>query len=411
MRRAIGVVLASAALALAGCSVTSVGANPDGSPSTSAIAPTPSTTLPPTQSPTPSPKPLTKIRIISMTPYPGAERGVAQPIVVKFSRSIPRDHRAVVEQALQISETKPTGLGAWRWWAADEVHFRPATFWPAHSVVTLDTSRYNGLDLGYGYVGEGTAPAHWTIGRALVMYVNAYTDYAHVYTDGTLVRTMAVSLGKPGWESRSGIKVVQEKYRIKVMTGASIQAETNYNLKVPYAVRITASGEFVHGAPWALNRLGRWNGSHGCTNLNVPNAKWFYDNSMPGDPVVTSNTGRPMKIWNTWGDWVPTFSQWLEGSAAGAVQVGPPGPSVGMAVPAWTLGKLPPQPKPTPPPNYNTQTPTPTPTKSKTPTPKPTPTKSPTPKPTPTKTPSPKPTPTKTPTPTATPTPTVSPTA
>jgi lipoprotein-anchoring transpeptidase ErfK/SrfK len=362
-----------------------------------------------TPSATPSPTPTTKIRIISITPYPGVERGIAQPIVVKFSRSIPRDHRAVVEQALSVQETKATGMGAWRWWAADEVHFRPATFWPAHSVLTLDTTAYTGLDLGYGYVGEGEAPIHWPIGRSFVTYVDAKSDYAHVYQDGKLVRTMAVSLGKPGWESRSGVKVVQERYKIKVMTGASIMAETNYNLKVPYAVRITASGEFIHGAPWALGRLGRWNGSHGCTNLNVPNAEWFYFNSMPGDPVVTSNTGKPMKIWNTFGDWVPSFSQWLQDSAAGEVQVGPAGPSVGMKVPAWNLGILPPQPSPTPPPDYSTQTPTPTPTHKPTPTPThkptPTPTHKPTPTPTPTKTPSPtpKPTPTSTPTPTATP--------
>jgi lipoprotein-anchoring transpeptidase ErfK/SrfK len=402
MRRVAVGVLVSAALVLTGCSVNSVGANPSPTSSTPTSSASPTPTVSPTQSPTPSPTPTTKIRIISVTPYPGVERGIAQPIVVKFSRSIPRDHRAVVEQALSVQETKATGYGAWRWWAADEVHFRPATFWPAHSVLTLDTTAYTGLDLGYGYVGQGEAPIHWPIGRAFVTYVDAKSDYAHVYKDGKLVRTMAVSLGKPGWESRSGIKVVQERYRIKVMTGASIMAETNYNLKVPYAVRITASGEFIHGAPWALGRLGRWNGSHGCTNLNVPNAEWFYYNSMPGDPVVTSNTGKPMKIWNTFGDWVPSFSQWLQDSAAGEVQVGPPGPSLGMKVPVYNLGVLPPQPAPTKPPNYATQTPTPTPTHKPTKKPTPKPTVKPTVKPTPTPTKTPSPTPTKTPTPTPT---------
>ena len=60
-----------------------------------------------------------------------------------------------------------------------------------------------------------------------------------------------------------------EKYRVKTMTGASIGAEEDYTLQVPYAIRLTNSGEFIHAAPWATSRIGRWNGSHGCTNLQV----------------------------------------------------------------------------------------------------------------------------------------------
>ena len=412
MRRLGVAVVVSAALALTGCSVASVGANPTGSQSPSA-SPTPSAT--PTPTPSPTPKPTKPISIVSITPYPGLERGIAQPIIVKFSRSIPRDHRAEVERALLVQESKPTGLGAWRWWAADEVHFRPETFWPAHSTLTLDTTPFNNLNLGYGYYGVGLKPISWPIGRAFVTYVNGKTDYIHVFQDGKLVRTMATSLGKPGWETRSGIKVVQERYRVKLMTGASIQAETNYSLHVPYAVRLTATGEFIHGAPWALYRLGKFNGSHGCTNLNVPDAEWFYYNSMPGDPVITSNTGRSMELWNMFGDWAVNWTGWLTDSSAGPVQVGPAGQGAGMAVPAYTIGPLPPQPAPTKPPNYNTPTPKPTPkpavSKTPAPTHTPTPTHPPKPTPKPTHTPKPtaKPTPSHTPSPTPTSTPSPSP--
>ena len=412
MRRLGIVLLAGATLALAGCSLNTTGAAPTNAANTDTVAsPTASTSSAPTAttpaSPTPAPtKPIT---ISSITPYTGSEVGIAQPLVIKFSRSIPRDHRVQVEQALSIGETKPAGVGAWHWWAADELHFRPYRFWPAHSVVTLDTAAYNNLNLGWGYYGKGIGSVHWTIGRSLIIYVDGSTDYAHVYVDGKLARTMPVSLGKPGWESRSGIKVVQEHYITKLMTGASIGAETNYSLHAPYATRITASGEFLHGAPWAYYRLGKYNGSHGCTNLTVPDAEWIYYNAIPGDPVVTSNTGRPMEIWNTFGDWNADWTVWLAGSSAGDVQVGPAGAPVGIRIPTFTLGKLPPQPAPTTPPTYTTATPTPTATKSHTPSPKPkpTPTKthtpSPTPKPTPTHTPTPTPTKTATPTPTASP--------
>ena len=73
----------------------------------------------------------------------------------------------------------------------------------------------------------------------------------------------------------------------------------------------------MHAAPWALSRLGRWNGSHGCTNMRTEDAKWIYDVTVPGDVVVYTNTGGaavepgngPGGLWN-----IP-WSQWLAKSA------------------------------------------------------------------------------------------------
>jgi hypothetical protein len=88
----------------------------------------------------------------------------------------------------------------------------------------------------------------------------------------------------------------------------------------PWAVRITWSGEFVHGAPWAAFRIGKFNGSHGCTNLlSDPlheDAKWFYDNSFLGDPVVTTGTKRAMEVNNSiGGPFNIAWSVWLAHSA------------------------------------------------------------------------------------------------
>ena len=153
------------------------------------------------------------------------------------------------------------------------------------------------------YVGSATTTRTHTIrtARALVAKVDGITDRFTVVVDRVKVKTFLTSLGKPGFETRSGIKAVMEKYALRHMTSVAAgitNPNDQYDLQVPWAVRITPTGEFVHGAPWALARLGRYNGSHGCTNLNVPDSHWFFDNVIPGDPVVTTGTPRTMDYWN-----------------------------------------------------------------------------------------------------------------
>ena len=70
---------------------------------------------------------------------------------------------------------------------------------------------------------------------------------------------------------------------------------------VPYAMRITWSGEYVHGAPWSEWAQGKQDVSHGCTNVSLANGKWLFENSLVGDPVETTGTGRPMEPGNGWG--------------------------------------------------------------------------------------------------------------
>ena len=93
--------------------------------------------------------------------------------------------------------------------------------------------------------------------------------------------------------------ITGEKCRWTRMTSDQLGlTDEFYDLQVPYAVRITPTGEFIHGAPWAASRIGAWNGSHGCTNLNVGPAKWFLQPCETGDVTVTTSTGRRMETWN-----------------------------------------------------------------------------------------------------------------
>jgi len=91
-------------------------------------------------------------------------------------------------------------------------------------------------------------------------------------------------------------------------------------VEAPYAMRMTYSGEFVHGAPWSVSSQGNANVSHGCVGMSETNAAWWWNENEIGDVVVVKNTGRPqsndgngLTIWND--EW----HEWLDRSANGAV--------------------------------------------------------------------------------------------
>lgn len=96
---------------------------------------------------------------------------------------------------------------------------------------------------------------------------------------------------------------------------SSTRRPSAYDLDVPYAMRITSSGEFLHGAPWNPY-VGILNHSHGCTNLTLSNAHWLFNRVREGDPVITTGTGRKMEPWNGLGGvWNVPWAKWVAGSA------------------------------------------------------------------------------------------------
>jgi lipoprotein-anchoring transpeptidase ErfK/SrfK len=218
-----------------------------------------------------------------------------------------------------VTSSEPIGPAAWAWSDPRTAIFRPKEFWPGHATVTVSAAptyavlgRADDRDIRWA----GGASSTFSTGPARVITVDAQTDQATVVADGVTVRTMPVSLGMDGWETRSGTKVLMEKYEVKHMTSESIGAEDEYELDVPYAIRLTNSGEFIHAAPWATDRLGRWNGSHGCTNVSMADAKWLYHNHLYGDPVITTGTSRSMDPSNgAGGVWNVPWKTWKAGRA------------------------------------------------------------------------------------------------
>lgn len=274
----------------------------------------------PTARPAP-PVPAIAFAVV-ITPAAGSTIGIAYPIAARFTA--PVGDRATAEHHLHVYVNGRFSTGAWYWLSSTRAVFRTAGFWPGHAVIEVRMS-LAGVEVGRSatarYVGgpSTTRTVVLRTARALVARVDGIKDLFYVSVDGRLVKVFKTSLGKPGYETRSGIKSVMEKYLVRHMTSIAAgitNPRDQYDLQVPYAVRITPTGEFVHGAPWATARLGRYNGSHGCTNLSVADAKWFFYNVLPGDPVVTTGTGRAMEYWNGLGaPYNMPWAQWLAHSA------------------------------------------------------------------------------------------------
>jgi lipoprotein-anchoring transpeptidase ErfK/SrfK len=129
-----------------------------------------------------------------------------------------------------------------------------------------------------------------------------------------------ITTGKPGFVTRSGTKVIIEKFPHKRMNSETIGIDPNgpngYNIgNVQWAMRVTYSGEFLHAAPWSEAYQGHSNVSHGCTGMSTANADWLYHMTRRGDVVVTTGTSRQMTLDNGYGDWNEPFSTYAQGSA------------------------------------------------------------------------------------------------
>ena len=81
----------------------------------------------------------------------------------------------------------------------------------------------------------------------MISKVDAQTHQMRTFVNGKLVRTIPITTGKPGFTTRSGVKVIIEKFRSKRMNsetvGISADDPEAYDIDdVEYAMRVTYSG-------------------------------------------------------------------------------------------------------------------------------------------------------------------------
>jgi lipoprotein-anchoring transpeptidase ErfK/SrfK len=247
----------------------------------------------------------------SIYPLRDSKVGIGMPVVLTFD--LPVKNKKEFQKNLQVTSS-PAQPGTWRWFSDTQVRFRPAKYWKPGTKVTV-RAKLNGVKAGSDVYGQKSVATSFKVGRALVTKVNLASDVARVYRSGKLVRTIYVSGGKPGWQTRSGIKVIMAKEYNKKMTNEMIGAKEDYSLTAQYAIRITNSGEFLHSAPWNAAYFGRRNASHGCVGMSNGNAAWLYTHTLIGDPVITTGSSRRVEDGNGWSDWNLSYAQYKKGSA------------------------------------------------------------------------------------------------
>ncbi len=245
-------------------------------------------------------------------PTEGLTVGVGMPIQVRFNH--PVANQAAVTSALHVTESTPV-TGGWYWFSSTEVHFRPTVYWPANEQVAI-TANLAGVDAGNGVWGTANSLVHFTVGDARISTANVLTDQMTVTLNGQVVNTMPISAGRTQYPTMNGVHIaLYRQYDVHMVSstvGIPVNSPDGYDEHVFWDVNISDGGEFVHAAPWSTGSQGHSNVSHGCVNLSVANATWFFNFSRVGDVVSVVGSPRPASTGDHGTmDWAIPAAQWV----------------------------------------------------------------------------------------------------
>ena len=258
----------------------------------------------------------------TITPDTGTY-GVGQPVIVRLDRKVvgPAARKAVMDR-LQVT-TRPAVAGAWRWYNSYELHYRGPSYWRAGTTISV-TAALAGLHVpGTDIWGSPTSVTRsFRIGRALVSTVDLAAHTMTVRQDGKVLRVMKISAGRAKYPTKGGPHIVLTRERVHLFNSATIGIPTaspdGYYLKLPWAVRISNGGAFVHSQPATIRHQGVRNVSHGCINASPEAAKWFYDISKLGDVVdVVNHVVGPVRSDAGMFDWGYSWEKWRTGNLDG----------------------------------------------------------------------------------------------
>nr|WP_307843054.1 Ig-like domain-containing protein [Streptomyces triculaminicus] len=257
------------------------------------------------------------------TPEPYTTVGTG--MIVSFAFSRPITDRAAVERAIRVTSRPPVEIAA-HWFGSSRLDFRPRAYWKPGTEVTLDL-RLRDVRGAQGVYGSQWKTVGFRVGRSQVSTVDAAAHTMTVVRDGRPPETVPVTAGGPGSDTYNGRMVITEKSPVTRMNGETVGFGGEYDISdVPHAMRLTASGTFLHGNYWAdPSVFGTQNVSHGC--IGLPDAQGgdpsspagrFYDTSLIGDVVeVVRSPERVVAPDNGLGGWNMSWDQWRAGSALG----------------------------------------------------------------------------------------------
>ena len=241
--------------------------------------------------------------------------GIAHTVGVRFADPIPDRKKA--QAAITVS-SDPQMQGAFYWISDSEVRWRPERFWTPGTKVSVAVNIY-GVDLGDGLYGDENLSYDFTIGRAQEIVADDNTKTIVVKRDGKVIRTMPTSFGKDSTPTPRGIYMIGDRVEHIIMDsstyGVPVESAAGYRTPVQWAVQMSYSGIYMHGAPWSMSAQGSSNVSNGCPNLSPTDAEWLVKNTLRGDPVTVKNTNADtLSGVDGLGDWNIPWSQWKKGN-------------------------------------------------------------------------------------------------
>ncbi|MGC4894554.1 Ig-like domain-containing protein [Micromonospora sp. DT31] len=256
--------------------------------------------------------------------FSGKTYGVAMPVVAEFSPGIPKKDRAAVQKRMFV-QTDPPQPGAWHWVDnGTQAYYRAPEYWKTGTTITVRLA-LAGIPLSNGRYGNTDRVATAKIGRAFEMTVDNATKRMTVSENGSVVKTIPVSLGKKSTPSSSGTMVVMDKQESTVFdTRDDPNPDNRYVTKIDFAQRITWGGEYIHAAPWSEGVQGRRNVSHGCVNVSMAEGRWLFSRTLVGDPITVKGTERRLAPGNGWTAWSLSWSRFVAGSALPVPEGGQP---------------------------------------------------------------------------------------
>ncbi|WP_336217070.1 L,D-transpeptidase [Nonomuraea sp. LPB2021202275-12-8] len=269
-----------------------------------------------------------KLGIADITPMgeKSEKVGVGFPIIVTFDRDV-RD-RAAAEEVLQVQADKPVD-GAWRWVSDRKVVYRTKFYWKPNQKVLFKAL----LSQIPGNEAAKDVSRRFAVGPANISLVDTRKHVMKVYRNGKLAKKIPISAGRGGlvrngtdvYLTTSGVHLTMGKKAVETMTSSWMgvtdpKDPRYYKEQIPWAVRISDSGEYVHQSYGDYQYLGRSNQSHGCVRATPAGAKWFYGIAQRGDVVKIVGTKRQLDWRNGWSYWQLNWTQWKKGSALRTAQ-------------------------------------------------------------------------------------------
>ncbi|MGN1134228.1 MAG: L,D-transpeptidase family protein, partial [Oscillospiraceae bacterium] len=147
-------------------------------------------------------------------------------------------------------------------------------------------------DGNYVFTGVKSArTANDDIGKTYIE-IDLTAQHLWYYNNGKLIRECDIVSGQTTSEARTtlpGVYKVWDKQTNYKMKGSNSDGDT-WEGTANYWTRVAIVGIGLHDSTWRNGYFGgdiyKYNGSHGCINMTLEDAKFVYDNVPMGTPVV-----------------------------------------------------------------------------------------------------------------------------